>query len=198
MEKEATGPTTASPKVATKKRGGPMTLFRSVVLAFRGTSSKKSSVSSNMIVNAATIKTLVNGVRPLHHQLDYALPPPPPPPPSSMALDAYYDVHMPPPSPCSSDAMSRYASAEDLQSLDKSEDNEEEDISNGEANAIDMKAEEFIAMFYKQMRLQRLDSLKLIDEEAKKEKQLDSSKIVEEEATTEKAADEGTVEETAC
>ncbi|XP_020243784.1 uncharacterized protein LOC109822036 [Asparagus officinalis] len=115
-----------------------------------------------------------------------------------MALDAYYDVHMPPPSPCSSDAMSRYASAEDLQSLDKSDDNGEEDIGNGEANAIDMKAEEFIAMFYKQMRLQRLDSLKIHGEAAKKEEQLDSSEIVEEEATTEKAAEDAAAEEAAC
>ncbi|CAL9075717.1 unnamed protein product, partial [Musa textilis] len=68
-----------------------------------------------------------------------------------------HDVHLlPSPSCSSSDGMSRYASAEDLQLLDDADDSTEADA--GAPNAIDMKAEEFIARFYEQMRLQRQES----------------------------------------
>lgn len=81
--------------------------------------------------------------------------------------------------------MSRYASAEDLQALDTSEDNEEEASSNGEPNVIDMKAEEFIAMFYKQMKLQQSDSHKMVDEEATEEQQSESLKMIEKDVAME-------------
>lgn len=101
-------------------------------------------------------------------------------------------MHLPPPSPCSSDATSRYASADDLQELDTSEDNEEEASSNGELNAIDMKAEEFIAMFYKQMKLQQSELLEKVDEEATKQEQLQSLNRIEEEVVIEETAEGAT------
>lgn len=190
MEKDGNGSTASSPlpPVPMKKRGGAMSLFRAAMFAFRGKSSKK----THAIVDAsAAVKTIVSGMRPLH-QLDYQFHPPPPPPPA-LALDSYYDVLMPPPSPCSSNGMSRYASAEDLQALDTSEDNEEEANNNGEPNAIDMKAEEFIAMFYKQMKLQQSDLHEMIDEEATENQQSESHKMVEEEVATEENAKEATM-----
>ena len=55
---------------------------------------------------------------------------------------------------------SRYASAVNLQELDRTDEDNDAAIVN--AN-IDAKAEEFIAQFYQQMRLQRLDRLDSID-----------------------------------
>ncbi|KAG6700059.1 hypothetical protein I3843_08G088900 [Carya illinoinensis] len=64
-------------------------------------------------------------------------------------------------SSCSEASTSRHASAVNLQELDRSE-----DIDDGAAYAncigdemIDAKAEVFIAQFYQQMRLQRMDSI---------------------------------------
>lgn len=57
------------------------------------------------------------------------------------------------------DTESRYASATNLQELDESEENEIEYVENGGDEMIDVKADEFIAQFYQQMRLQRLNSI---------------------------------------
>lgn len=59
---------------------------------------------------------------------------------------------------------SRYASAVSLQELDRTEDDDTNAIAACPGAAthdqnVDAKAEEFIAQFYQQMRLQRLDSI---------------------------------------
>ncbi|XP_068664337.1 uncharacterized protein [Aristolochia californica] len=65
------------------------------------------------------------------------------------------------------DAMSRYASAQDLKQLDDSED--EEDVHGDGDEAIDILAEKFIANFYEQIRLQRLESVNNRFDESKNE-----------------------------
>lgn len=186
MEKK-NGTTTASEcqSVHSKKRTGAMSLFRAIRLAVSSGSSKKTHLRTNAIVDANTVKTLVGGVRPLHHRLNYC-PAPPPPPPNNV-LDAYYDVNMPPPSPCESAGTSRYASAVDLQSLDTSEDSEEEAGSNGDQSAINMRADEFIAKFYEQMRLQQADSFKRRVEEATVEESVEPLEVIEEKAMVEES-----------
>lgn len=78
---------------------------------------------------------------------------PPPPLPEN-----YHDVLLPPPSPASSTGgMSRYASAEDLKEFEESD--EVEDGVDEEVNQIDLKAEEFIASFYKQMRVEKMEEM---------------------------------------
>ncbi|CAA6669152.1 unnamed protein product [Spirodela intermedia] len=71
-----------------------------------------------------------------------------------------------PPSPSASEDSqsgwtSRYPSAADLRELADSESDEEADGGGGGGapHSIDLRAEEFIARFYEQMRLQQLDSL---------------------------------------
>jgi Cotton fibre expressed protein len=54
---------------------------------------------------------------------------------------------------------SRYCSAEDLLALDKSNDDTEGAVDEGGSNVINTQAEEFIAKFYEQIRLQRIQSL---------------------------------------
>merc|ERR1739842_205161 len=85
-------------------------------------------------------------------------------PPSPASL-SYHDIALAPLSPTnSSGSMSQYASVEDLQALHEKEgiDNDKVTITHegGTPNAIDMQAEEFIAKFYKEMKLQRLESSK--------------------------------------
>ncbi|CAA6654370.1 unnamed protein product [Spirodela intermedia] len=88
-------------------------------------------------------KSLLATVRPLHHHHsqphEHRRPSSPPVP-----GDDFHDVLTTP--------NSRYASAEDLPALN---DGDEADG----PHAIDVRAEEFIAKFYEQMRLQRLGSV---------------------------------------
>ncbi|KAG1326213.1 hypothetical protein COCNU_01G001470 [Cocos nucifera] len=106
-------------------------------------------------------RSFLCGMRPLHlQQLEDC--PSLLPQPRPVERELFHDTPLPPPSPgCSDDGMSRYASAEDLQALDKSKDGDEEEDATSESRAshsIDMRAEEFITRFYEQMRLQRSDS----------------------------------------
>lgn len=55
-----------------------------------------------------------------------------------------------------------------------------------------MKAEEFIAMFYKQMKLQQSELLEKVDEEATKQEQLQSLNRIEEEVVIEETAEGAT------
>nr|KYP47555.1 hypothetical protein KK1_030750 [Cajanus cajan] len=89
-------------------------------------------------------------MRPLHLQSTRSPRATPVQSPSAAAEEPYS------PSPPSS----RYASAEGLNELVKSEEEKESREEDGDGDEmIDSKAEEFIAQFYQQMRLQRFDSM---------------------------------------
>ncbi|XXG84383.1 hypothetical protein AAC387_Pa10g1909 [Persea americana] len=113
-------------------------------------------------------KSLVSAMRPLHH--DHLPHSPPISAGSSSRACSFYDGIPPPPSPPheyesdSSDATSLYGSTEDLIGLcnanTESDDADEEKSEAEGPNAIDLKAEEFIAKFYQQMRLQHMNSIK--------------------------------------
>ncbi|TVU21003.1 hypothetical protein EJB05_30612, partial [Eragrostis curvula] len=116
-------------------------------------------------------KSIVDGMRPLRlpgQELEYY----PPPPPPLGHVDVYHDVLLAPPSPSPSPMRagaergmtSRYASAQDLHLLDCREQDVDEEAAlaaNGGScpHAIDMQAEEFIAKFYEQFRLQNSESV---------------------------------------
>ncbi|MQM17066.1 hypothetical protein Taro_050034 [Colocasia esculenta] len=105
-------------------------------------------------------KTLVAAMRLLHHHHQGPqLPEQANAAPASTALvcDASEPFVSAPPSPTlSDDGMSRYASANNLQELDTGASDEEEEGTGDDT--IDARAEEFIAKFYEQIRLQRLQS----------------------------------------
>ncbi|XP_062184292.1 uncharacterized protein LOC133888158 [Phragmites australis] len=168
----------ASCRPAGKKRSA-FGLFRAMFLSFGGSGSgsmkkrddatcqqKKASVGDdNDRLPAASWKTLVDGMRPLRlrgQELEYY----PPPPPLGHA-DVYHDVLLAPPSPARSGSdeggmTSRYASAQDLYLLDSGEEESAPAVEGGDGgscpHAIDMQAEEFIAKFYEQFRLQKSES----------------------------------------
>ncbi|KAH0641214.1 hypothetical protein KY285_037800 [Solanum tuberosum] len=116
-------------------------------------------------------KKLVGSMRPLHLQDNQSPPSPhdpqPPPPVKSTSLPVEFSEHFsslysPTPSTSSIGTMSQYASANNLQDLynDDDEEEEEEDPDQvfdaiGGDDMIDAKAENFIAQFYEQMRLQK-------------------------------------------
>ncbi|XP_077219321.1 cotton fiber protein [Tasmannia lanceolata] len=166
MEKEGSTKKT----LAGKKRSG-MSLLRAALLMVRRQPHKPTSVHADVVESAGKgLKNLVGAVRPLHLQHQSSSPTSEIisagiTPAGSMRVDSFHDVFRPPPSPsCCSDVddgmSSRYASAEDLRELDnsgKSDDNG--GYGNGGDEAIDVRAEEFIAKFYEQMRLQRMDSM---------------------------------------
>ncbi|XP_019703212.1 uncharacterized protein [Elaeis guineensis] len=150
-----------------KKRSG-LSLFRAALFTVRRNHQpdKKAHVNANAPDYPAEThsiwRSFLCGMRPLHlQQLEDC--PSLLPHPQLVERELFHDTPLPPPSPgCSDDGMSRYASAEDLQALDKSKDgdDDEEDATSESRNShsIDMRADEFIARFYEQMRLQRLDS----------------------------------------
>lgn len=140
MEKEANEKT-----IRTKKRG-VLHLIRVTLFMIKGRSASKSAGKGGLW------KTLVS---PMHH-----LPQSAPPTPASS--DMFHDVLLPPASPAprsiNAGDISRYTSAEDLQALERGGRSADEGLDGGD-DGIDLKAEEFIARFYEQMRLQRLDSI---------------------------------------
>lgn len=163
-----------------KKRGG-MNLFRVALFMLRGQAGgAKPKPIPVEVASRGMWKRLVGSMRPLHLQHNQSSTglieaAPPTAPDRQMSADQFEDVLPPPQSPhpsCSSgasscdDSMSRYASAVNLQELlDRGYDNDEEDEEdeenvheggNGGDEMIDTKAEEFIAQFYEQMRLQRM------------------------------------------
>ncbi|TMX01831.1 hypothetical protein EJD97_023501 [Solanum chilense] len=115
-------------------------------------------------------KKLVGSMRPLHLQDNQSPPSPrdtqPPPPAKTTSLpvefsEQFSSMYSPTPSTSSISTMSQYASANNLQDLyDDDEEEEEEDPDQvfdaiGGDDMIDAKAENFIAQFYEQMRLQK-------------------------------------------
>lgn len=154
------------------KKRGAFGLFRAMFMSFNGSASIKKRAAATMgnqkkaeaagggaaaavarsSSDVASWKNLVDGMRPLrlHGHLEY----------------------YPPPSPDRSEGMSMtssYSSAQDLQELvnvnGHGKEDEEEEKNSPERedggcspNPIDMQAEEFIAKFYEQFRLQKSDS----------------------------------------
>ncbi|KAF5178888.1 hypothetical protein FRX31_031523 [Thalictrum thalictroides] len=120
-------------------------------------------------------KKLVGAMRPLHHQqlphsTSSSISPPPSIEVGNIGSPDFQDIPQDwnLASPSTSDGTkSHYASALDLQALDKSDDGEnnievviEEGFFEDEGDEmIDARAEEFIANFYAQMKLQRLKSM---------------------------------------
>ncbi|KAJ9696609.1 hypothetical protein PVL29_008698 [Vitis rotundifolia] len=149
-------------KKLSKKRG-PMSLLKAALyMVRRNHSKKKAPVAVEVASNAMK---LVGSMRPLH--LQESNPPPPPCIHLSISMDNFQDVSPPPISPSaasssgsSNDCMSRYASAQNLQELGRSDDDDDAVWGDGGDEMIDIKAKEFIAQFYEQMRLERLDSFK--------------------------------------
>jgi len=126
--------------------------------------------------NVGLWKKLLGSMRPLHLQSNDQSPPPPlpstaleiMPPPLNVVVEHTEEAFTPPLSPAihsSSSSvdggMSQYASAVNLQELDRcdEEDEDEEEVyADGLGDAmIDEKAEEFIAYFYEVMRLQNME-----------------------------------------
>lgn len=148
-------------EVTVKKRRGGVRLLKVALFMIRSRSEKSKSVD---VVSRGLWKRLVGSMRPLHLQSN-TLPPPAirnelkmTPPTSERYEDVQFGPHSPvgPMSSASSeDSMSRYASAVNLQELDPTNGEDE----NSGDDMIDAKAEEFIAHFYEQMKLQRLDSV---------------------------------------
>ncbi|KAK3160804.1 hypothetical protein QOZ80_1BG0064780 [Eleusine coracana subsp. coracana] len=175
---ESSTPITRSVSCRTARRKrGAFGLFRAVFMSFSGSDvitkhktdedatpekNKVVGVDSGPPATASSWKSIVDGMRPLRlpgQELEYY---PPPPPTLAGHVDVYHDVLLAPPSPImvsgSERGMmtSRYASAQDLHLLDCGDDEEE-----GGAvcpHAIDMQAEEFIAKFYEEFRLQKSES----------------------------------------
>lgn len=153
--------TIASQKSPLKKNGCMSPLQIAAFFIRRGSTAKKALIKAEAKESRPDWKVLVGGVRPFHHvhQLESSVSPKPPP--MNLARnDSFHDVLLPPPSPPegSIDSMSRYASAEDLCSLDNSKEDEAAvEDGDGMPNAIDLKAEEFIAKFYEQIKRQRLE-----------------------------------------
>ncbi|KAL6179634.1 hypothetical protein ACLB2K_051147 [Fragaria x ananassa] len=168
-------------EAAKKKRGGNQILQAAMFLLRRRPSKKNLKAPSvERVASKNAWKRLVGSMRPLHLQDNPSSPRSPPvfeiaAPSTPTGSEAGYEDVLPPPmSPAhatdfmprssSEDSMqSRYASAVNLQELDRSEQDDDKskgkgaDVYGGEDEQIDAKAEEFIAQFYHQMNLQPLD-----------------------------------------
>lgn len=152
------------------KKHGPLHLVRVAIFMLRR--SRKEGVLPEEVVSRKGLwHGFLSTVRLLHHESPIALqhevvaqataePPeaiqsPPMSPPPKTNIEK---------SPSVDQISSRYASAEDLKELDNvSETDEENEEEHGE-HSIDQLAEEFIAKFYEQMRLQRMASIKRYNE----------------------------------
>ncbi|XP_058740687.1 uncharacterized protein LOC131612970 [Vicia villosa] len=171
--------------ILTKKKHSPMRAFRVALHMMRG-NSKKPNIISTDDETKNIWKKLVGSMRPLHlqsnqsprlsspqsngrkfDQMTTTLPPPSPSESSgggSVFVD--FSTEEEPFSPFSpSPSSSRYASAVGLNELVSSdEENDRPDMIKEECDEngdekIDSKAEDFIAQFYHQMRLQRFNNV---------------------------------------
>ncbi|CAL5194509.1 unnamed protein product [Lathyrus oleraceus] len=174
-----------TPILTKKKNHGPMRAFRVALHMMRG-NSKKPNIISTHDESKNAWKKLVGSMRPLHLQsnqsprlssqsngkkFDQMIALPPPSPSESIGGgSAFVDFSTDeePFSPFSpSPTSSRYASAIGLNELVSSDEEndrpkviKEECNENGDGDEkIDSKAEDFIAQFYHQMRLQRLNNV---------------------------------------
>lgn len=167
-----------------QKKRSRFQMLKVALFMLRGQSNKKSKPVHVDVASKGLWKKLVGAMRPLHHPgLSNQNSPPPlitgsnddatilpnvendnsPPhdgvfsPP--MLSPQVYHSDTPSSSSSVADSMSRYASAQDLQELDKNgeSNNDDDEYVFGGDEYIDAKAEEFIAQFYEQMRLQQVD-----------------------------------------
>ncbi|KAJ0053230.1 hypothetical protein Pint_00902 [Pistacia integerrima] len=151
-----------------KKMGGVVHFVRLALYMLRR-KSKKSKASMEVDVSSTGPWTeVLASMRPLHAGSSQCPPPSDEMPMSVPMIEKFEDVLTPPLSPAptktlappceSDDGMSQYASAQDLQELDTATtaDDNEENNDNGGDEMIDVKAEEFIAQFYEQMRIQNV------------------------------------------
>ncbi|KAK1317955.1 hypothetical protein QJS10_CPA05g00283 [Acorus calamus] len=133
-----------------KRGGGPTRLLRSALLVFGCGSDGKPSHAVDWGCGLG-LWNVVSSVRPLHH--------PPEPAQSVVDIDDCrdddFDEEEMEETRVVSDAMSSYGSAQDLSKLDCAEDEVEKEEE--EEKSIDQRAEEFIARFYEQMRIQKLE-----------------------------------------
>ncbi|KAJ7977627.1 Cotton fiber protein [Quillaja saponaria] len=153
-----------------KKKRGAMHMLKVALFMLRRRSKKSKSLPVE-VASKGTWKRLLGTMRPLHLQSNRSDPSPPLNHDHDHVtiMDHHDDdvsVYTTPRSPAESPeaSMSRYASAVNLQELDNGGNDDVitvEDVTydlNDGDEMIDAKAEEFIAHFYQQMRLQRLDS----------------------------------------
>jgi len=164
--------------VGKKRRRGAVHLMKVALFMIRRRSfrAKPSDVAAAAATGGNMLNLLVGSVRPLHLPSDEASPPdfcilpasvePASPAASSSVLSDYHTDGMSSryasvgnlqelEAAGNGGSESRYASAVNLRDLDESEEGEE----NGGDEMIDAKAEQFIAQFYAQIRLQRLNSM---------------------------------------
>ncbi|KAI3964879.1 hypothetical protein MKX01_021775 [Papaver californicum] len=163
-----------------QKKRSRFQMLKVALFMIRGQANKKSKPVHVDVAFKGIWKKLVGAMRPLHHQgLSNQNSPPPLITGSnddatilpneviddnSPPHDGVFVYHPDTPSSSSSvaDSMSRYASAQDLQELDK----------NGESNNGDDEYffSEFITQFYEQMRLQQVDVMNRHKERKMKKK----------------------------
>ncbi|KAK2965232.1 hypothetical protein RJ640_019987 [Escallonia rubra] len=145
-----------------KKKRGAFSLLQAALFMLRQKPGEKSKRVQLEVASNGNWKKMLGSMRPLHLQDS---PSPSPPPPSVMVNMEQFEDVLPPASPApstsSAGTMSQYASANNLQELDKHDESDDEDDEtdkefddNAGDEMIDAKAEEFIAHFYEQMRLQ--------------------------------------------
>ncbi|KAG7025579.1 hypothetical protein SDJN02_12076, partial [Cucurbita argyrosperma subsp. argyrosperma] len=154
---------------AKKKSGGVMKIFKVALFMLRRRSNKsKATVDTGS--DKSVWRRLVGSMRPLHVQGNESPPMSLPPLKSKKNLEELPTTwSLSPSSPSSSLSFTRtsrsssfgtskYASAINLQELDgRNDDDNDKNViedNNGGDEMIDAKAEEFIAQFYEQMRLQ--------------------------------------------
>ncbi|XP_010921585.2 uncharacterized protein [Elaeis guineensis] len=166
--KKASSTPTTTPRP--RKRSNALRLVQAALFMTRPSSKKEAPAQAVVVVQSESTsfwKSLLAGMRPLHHhQLEHQEVAPPElvvalPALRLTKVDSLHEVFTPATSPMHSDGMSGYASAEDLHVLDTCEDGDAErdggdDGDDGEPNEIDVKAEEFIARFYEQQRLESI------------------------------------------
>lgn len=172
-----------------KKHGGAMGILRVALFVWRRRGSRKRSKAALQVevatASAEMLNKVVGSMRPLHakggesppHVAATAQLPPPQPQPQPQPAETlllpgaslsrseqYEDVASA--SSASDGSTSRYSSALNLQELEKSEggcspgggDAHDHDVDAGD-DMIDLKAEEFIARFYEQMRIQNQNEM---------------------------------------
>lgn len=147
-----------------KKRLGVMHFVRVALYMIRRKSDKSKKSMQIDVPSKGPWTEVLASMRPLHARSSQCPPPSHEMPTTLPMMEGFKDVLTPPLSPVTSaktltqssepdDGMSQYASAQDLQKLVMTTDNKENDDKGGD-EMIDVKAEEFIAQFYEQMRIQ--------------------------------------------
>lgn len=152
-------PLAADKKLKKKKSSGPFGIFRAALYMLRKKPDEKEAKKAANKQKGKDWKMIVEAMRPLH--LPETPQSPMQSPPMFPPMSPWADELISPASPAASSScgtLSQYASAQNLQDLYNSDDEEGDpdevfDALTGD-EMIDAKAEEFIAQFYKQIQLQ--------------------------------------------